>query len=605
MKKISIIGLLFMAVLLITGCQSKPKVMGLNSVGSLDNLKSIVKSAGNQWYYGPVFAEDTANAGQTRDNTKTSSTNVQVEGIDEGDVVKVDANRIYQIFGNRLVVTSISGQMTTLLNVFLEDEKDRYTYFSELYITEDYLVVLGYSYQYYALDLKGDVVNTDAMMGYFYYGNPATSVWVYDIDTLARVKTYMVPGYLNTSRLIGDDLYLISTSYINFYNEDIDPRPVYEIDGQRLIPTYDQIYYHGDMQAQVFNNITSIELSGNLDLNYDIFLGNFNWGTIYVSHQSIYFASYEYYYDETNGYQETGKLIAFDFANKGVVFGGFVTYKGYVINQFSIDEYDGYIRMVTTEGWGDTVKNRLYVFQKSVVDGNRILTQVGLLDEGIGKPRERVFSVRFHEDEVTIVTFEQIDPFYIIDLSNPLKPTIEAALEIPGFSLYQHRWNPNTVLGIGYETFEGRTIGIKLSLYDVTNPETLAEVGTPLVLTNQENSWQFGEALYNHKAILFDIDRNYFGFSVYKTYFDEYKYYSLNEYMIFKVDLTSANPITIDKVISHKDYYTYQSYDNWYYTPYSVERAVYVGDYLYVISGGAITRHDINNQFELVSVIQF
>ncbi len=605
MKKISIIGLLLMAVLLITGCQTKPKVMGLNSVGSLDNLKSIVKSAGNQWYYGPVFAEDTANVGQTRDNTKTSSTNVQVEGIDEGDVVKVDENRIYQIFGNRLVVTSISGQMTTLLNVFLEDEKDRYTYFSELYITEDYLVVLGYSYQYYALDLKGDVVNTDAMMGYFYYGNPATSVWVYDIDTLARVKTYMVPGYLNTSRLIGDDLYLISTSYINFYNEDIDPRPVYEIDGQRLIPTYDQIYYHGDMQAQVFNNITSIELSGNLDLNYDIFLGNFNWGTIYVSHQSIYFASYEYYYDETNGYQETGKLIAFDFANKGVVFGGFVTYKGYVINQFSIDEYDGYIRMVTTEGWGDTVKNRLYVFQKTVVDGNRMLTQVALLDEGIGKPRERVFSVRFYEDEATIVTFEQIDPFYIIDLSDPVNPTIEAELEIPGFSLYQHRWNPNTVLGIGYETFEGRTIGIKLSLYDVTNPETLAEVGTPLVLTNQENSWQFGEALYNHKAILFDIDRNYFGFSIYKTYFDEYKYYNLNEYMIFNVDLTSDNPITIDKVISHKDYYTYQSYDNWYYTPYSVERAVYVGDYLYVISGGAITRHDINNQFELVSVIQF
>ena len=602
MKKITLTSILLMAILLLSGCQSMPKDMGLTSVGSLDNLKSIIGTAGNQWYYGPV-AED-AVGGEVRDNTKTSKTNVQVEGVDEGDTVKVDQNRIYQIFGNRLVVTSISGEMTTLLSEHLEDEQDRYTYFSELYITEDYLVVLGYSYQYYALDVEGDI-RTDDMIGYWYFGSPSTSVWVYDLNTLAKVKTYTVPGYLNTTRLIGEELYLISTSYIYMYNEEIDPRPIYEIDGQKVIPTYDEIYYHSDMQAQVFNNITTIKLSGNLDLTYDIFLGNFSWGTIYVSHQSIYFASYEYFYDEETGYQETGKLIAFDFVDEGVIFGGFATYKGYVINQFSIDEYDGYVRLVTTEGWGDTVKNRLYVFEKKVLEEERMLTQVGYLDEGIGKPRERVYSVRFFEDEATIVTFEQIDPFYMIDLSDPTKPSISAALEVPGFSTYQHRWNENTVLGIGYETIESRTIGIKLSLYDVTNPETLDEIGSPLVLLNAENSWQYGEALYNHKAILFDMDNSYFGFSVYKSYWNEYKYYNLNEYMIFSVDLESETPITIDKVISHKDYYTTIETDYWYYTPYSVERAVYVGNYLYVISAGAITKHDIQNDFNLVSVIQF
>lgn len=607
MKKMFLVGLMFFSILFITGCQSTPKSMGLNAVGSLEQLKSIVKSAGNQWYYGPVAGVDMENGaeGDVRSEAKTSKTNVQVEGIDEGDIVKVDQNRIYQIFGNRLVVTSIDGAMTTLLNETLEDEKDRYTYFSELYITEDYLVVLGYSYQYFAFDIEGDLIATDAIGLWGYYGTSATAVWVYDIDTLAKVKTFNVPGYLNTTRLIDDQLYLISTSYINMYNEEIDPRPVYEIDGQKLVPEYDEIYYHGDLQAQVFNNITTIELSGNLDLTYDIFLGNFSWGTIYVSHQSIYFASYEYSYDEETGYQETGKLIAFDFVNEGVVFGGFITYKGYVINQFAIDEYDGYVRMVTTEGWGDTVKNRLYVFEKTEVEGTRTLTQVSLLDEGIGKPRERVFSVRFYETEATVVTFEQVDPFYMIDLSNPLEPTIAAALEIPGFSLYQHRWNDDTVLGIGYETSENRTIGIKLSLYDVTNPETLAELGTPLVLMNSENSWQYGEALYNHKAILFDIENNYFGFSVYKSYFTEYKYYNLNEYMIFKVDLAAEQSITVDKVISHKDYYTAIENDYWYYTPYSIERAVYVGDFLYVISSGAITKHDIQNDFNQVDVIQF
>lgn len=604
MKKITTLGLLLFIILFITGCQNTPKDMGLTSVGSLDQLKALIHSNGNGsgWYNGPV-AEDAVAGGEVRDNTKTSKTNVQVEGVDEGDTVKVDQNRIYQIFGNRLVVTSITGEMTTLLSESLEDQEDRYTYFSELYITDNYLVVLGYSYQYFTLDIEGDI-RTDAVYGFWYFGNPATSVWVYDLQTLNKVKTYMVPGYLNTTRLIGDELYLISTSYI-YMGDDIDPRPVYEMDDQKIIPSYDEIYYHSDMQTQVFNNITTISLTGNLDLNYDIFLGNYSWGTIYVSHQSIYFASYEYHYDEETGYTETGKLISFDFVDEGVVFGGFATYKGYVINQFAIDEYEGTVRLVTTEGWGETTKNRLYVFEKTETEEGNTLTQIGYLDEGIGKPRERVFSVRFFEDEVTIVTFEQVDPFYIIDLSDPTQPEIAAQLEIPGFSTYQHRWNENTVLGIGYETLDGRTIGIKLALYDVTNPETLDELGTPLVMTNTENSWQYGEALYNHKAILFDMDNSYFGFTVYKSYWNEYKYYNLNEYMIFSVDLESDTPITVDKVISHKDYYTAMETDYWYYTPYSVERAVYVGDYLYVISSGAITKHAINNDFELVEVIQF
>lgn len=604
MKKILLLLLVIFGGFGLIGCQSTPKEMGLNTVGSLDQLKTLLKDQSRGWFNGPVASEDAVGAPESGATNKTSKTNVQVEGIDEGDMVKVDEKRIYQIFGNRLVVTGIENQMTTLLDETLTDEKGRHTYFSELYITTDYLVVIGYTYQYYTLDISGKEVSPEGGF-YYYYGSVGTSVWVYDLDTLTKQHTYVVPGYLNTTRLIENRLYLITTSYINLYDEVIDPRPIYEVDGEKVVPGYDEIYYHADMQAQVFNQITTIELDQTPELTYDIFLGSYGWGSIYVSHQSIYFATYEYTYDEKNGYQEIGKLIAFDFVNQGVVFGGFATYKGYVINQFAIDEYEGHVRLVTTEGWGDTVQNRLYVFKKTQVDDKNTLTQVGLLDSGIGKPRERVFSVRFHGSEATIVTFEQIDPFYMLDLSDPTQPKIEAALEIPGFSLYQHRWNSTTVLGIGYETIEARTVGIKLSLYDVSNPETLAEVGNPLVLMNSENAWQYGEALYNHKAILFDIERGYFGFSVYKTYYDQYRYYNLNEYMIFGVDLTAENPITIEKVISHQDYYQTIQTDYWWYTPYSIDRAVYVGNYLYVISAGAITKHDISDTFNQVGVIQF
>lgn len=603
MKKIVLLTILFLGAFLMIGCQSQTEAMGLNAVGSLDSLKSLAKSRNDNVFYGPV-EDAVSGAPESGAQTKTSKTNVQVEGVDEGDRVKVDENRIYQIFGNRLVVTSISGEMTTLLDETLVDEKGRYTYYNELYITEDYLVVIGFTYQYYTFDVEGREIAYD--MGFYpWYYNGATSIWVYELETLTEQNYFIVPGYQLATRLIEDKLYVITYSYINMNNEDIDPRPVYEIDGEKVIPSYDEIYYHSDLSVQVFNNITTINLGETVDLNYDIFLGSYAWGTIYVSKESIYFSNVEYSYDETTGYQETGKLIAFNFSTEGVVFGGMGSFEGYVINQFAIDEYDGYVRMVTTQGWGDTVKNRLYVFKKVLIDEKPALTRVGFLDEGIGKPRERVFSVRFFEDEATIVTFEQIDPFYLINLSDPTKPTIEAALEIPGFSLYQHRINPTTVLGIGYETAEARTVGIKLSLYDVSNPETLSEIGSPLVLLNSENGWQYGEALYNHKAILFDIDRNYFGFSVYRIYFDEYRYYNMSEYMIFNINLTSDTPITIDKVITHQAYYEQDPNEYYWYTPYSIDRAVYVGDYLYVISAGAITKHDITNDFELVSVIQF
>ena len=156
---------------------------------------------------------------------------------------------------------------------------------------------------------------------------------------------------------------------------------------------------------------------------------------------------------------------------------------------------------------GDTVINRLYTFKQTLIDNKPELVEVSLLDKGIGKPRERIYSARFNKTQLTVVTFEQIDPFYLIDLTDPYKPTIKAALEIPGFSLYQHNWNDHIVLGVGYETKEAVIIGLKLSMYDLSDETNLTEVGNPLVLYNEESGFTYGEALYNHKAILFDIKR--------------------------------------------------------------------------------------------------
>ena len=228
-----------------------------------------------------------------------------------------------------------------------------------------------------------------------------------------------------------------------------------------------------------------------------------------------------------------------------------------------------------------------------------------MLDKGIGKPRERIFSARFNKDQLTVVTFEQTDPLYLIDLSDPYKPAILSELEVPGFSLYQHNWSETIVLGIGYETLDAITIGLKLSMYDISDENNISELGRPLVLYNEARGYTYGEALYNHKAILFDVNRDYFGFSISKLSFRNYQYTTVNEYVIFGANLEKQTPIEIKKVISHDQFYEDTNAMHFYYTPYSIQRAVYVGDYLYAISHGAITKHDILNEFNQVSVLKF
>jgi len=134
-------------------------------------------------------------------------------------------------------------------------------------------------------------------------------------------------------------------------------------------------------------------------------------------------------------------------------------------------QYDDTLRLVTTDGWGDDVINRLYIFQLDFNERDEpVLTLLSLLDEGIGKPRETVRSVRFNEEIVTVVTFELTDPLYIIDLSDPLNPNITSELEITGFATYQHPWKNDTLINIGYETdSNGRINGLKIALFDTSD----------------------------------------------------------------------------------------------------------------------------------------
>ncbi len=634
MKKIGIYVLMFAILVALSACkvQAKPIFekddLGLASVQSYENLKTLINQSRktNETLFDSLFRNTTAvpevavDAMQKSDGeTSHSKTNVQVDGVDEGDVIKTDGKRIYRIRYNELQVIELlgQGQMKIVLTESMDStvEDHQYTYFSDLYLTSQYLVVIGQRYTYFTLRLDGEMsdqspdAKTD--FGWYWYGFAQSVVMVYDLKTLDKVETFEIHGNILTSRLIEENLYLISSQYV-VMDDKIDPRPIFKQGEEVIVPTYQQIKFLPNTSLDSYTIITRINLSQKPDMEFDIYLGASSWGQIYVSLNAIYFASNTYTFNRTTqDYVSIGTLISYMFNPDGsVVYGGAGDFEGYVINQFAMDEYEGNIRIVTTDGWGDSVKNRLYVFERTILDGKRVLKQIALIDEGLGKPRERVQSVRFNGPLATVVTFEMTDPFYTIDLTNPKNPIIRAGLEVTGFSTYQHPWFNQTVIGIGYEADDnGRILGIKLALYDVSDWDNPVEIGKPLVLLNGDNGWIYSEALHNHKAILINEERGFIGFAMQKSYWTIQTYELASEYMIFSIDPLREQPIQIDASVGHMDLYLANRayYQNLYRYSYdfSVERAVYIGDYLYVISGEAISSHDMNRSFERISILQF
>ena len=635
-RMIMLLSVIFMFFLLV-GCNRAKPLMndddyGLAQLRDLSELQALYeasnKSRSTSW--DGFFSSRDASAGVPEmelddaagdeGSTSYSRTNVQVEGVDEGDIIKTDGNRIYRIKYNLLQVVDLlgDGEMEVVLSANMQTVSDTasHTYFSDLYLTSRYLVVIGQRYHYFTMRIDGDVVQTDEavdiMPGWFWYGTPQTLILVYDLENLELVDEIEINGHLMTTRLIDDDLYVLSSQDI-YLHDEIDPRPLFRQNDDVIVPEYGDIKYHPDVMIEAFTIIAQIKLEEDVVLDYDIFLGSrVSWSQVYVSKEAIYMASTTYSFNAwTNVYTLKGHLISYVLNDDGSVsYGGTGTFKGYPINQFAMDEYEGYFRMVTTEGWGDSVKNRLYVFERQDSADKRTLEVIGLLDEGLGKPRETVRSVRFSGNLVTVVTFEQIDPFYTIDLSDPANPVILGELEIPGFSTYQHPWGDDYIIGIGFETdANGIAIGLKLSLYDISDVLNPVEVGEPLVLLNGESGWNYSEALHNHKAILIAEALGFIGFAMSRSHWTATQYHYTSDYLIFEIDPESETPITIAASLSHLDLYLgdapwYHAYDRYAYD-FSIERAVYVDDYLYVVSGEAVTSHDMNDGFARVRALRF
>jgi len=266
---------------------------------------------------------------------------------------------------------------------------------------------------------------------------------------------------------------------------------------------------------------------------------------------------------------------------------------GSVSNQFSLSEYDGHLRVSSTiQGWSISSLFSRRETQNNVYVLDMDLNLVGSL-EGLA-PGESIYATRFIGDKCYLVTFRQIDPFFVIDLKDPTDPTVLGELKIPGYSTYLHPYDETHVIGIG---MEGRKV--KISLFDVSDISNPVELSKYEIDNGEDGSyWGESYALNEHKAFLFDKEKNLLVIPA----------GNYNKQSAYVFDVTLEDGLELKGKITHEseeeneneedDYYSYYRYDY----RYSIKRSLYIDDVLYTISDNMVKMNSLEDLSEINSL---
>jgi len=267
---------------------------------------------------------------------------------------------------------------------------------------------------------------------------------------------------------------------------------------------------------------------------------------------------------------------------------------GFVQNQFFLSEYDGYLRVSTTiEGW--MVRSYLSSIesQNNVYVLDMDLEIVGSLEDLASG--EQIYATRFIGDKCYLVTFKQIDPFFVIDLSEPTNPEVLGELKIPGYSTYLHPYDETHIIGIGRDDEK-----VKISLFDVSDLENPIEL-SKYEIENDDEDWYWAQssALYEHKAFLFDKEKNLLVIPVGD--------YSKESAYVFDISVEGGielkGTITHDLEVEPEE--KYDPWDDYYYTGNygnSIKRTLYIEDVLYTVSDNMVKMNDLETLEEINGV---
>ena len=489
-----------------------------------------------------------------------SSTNIQVDGVDEADFVKTDGRYIYSVFDESICIT-IPNDGKPILASEIKTGYD----INELYIHGNQLIAIAEG-----ADMSDRKSTDDSVSKFEEYG---VSVLMYDVSNADSPELVSILGqsgdYVST-RKINNVIYLVTSYSVGDLRKIKKDKPetycpsYRTYDGVKCIPA-DDIAICENVERAEYVTVSSIDLNNPqsfADMN-SVLGGGSN---IYSSLENIYIASYS----GDNGNKT--EILRFSIDGTKIDENGSLIVDGSILNQFSMDEYNGCFRIVTQETnevyYGEYVSmniddrtTSLYVFDKN-------LKQIGKTDD-LAKG-ESVKSVRFDGDIAYFVTFRQTDPLFAVDLTTPSNPKVLSELKIPGFSEYLHVMSDDLLLGFGRNADEeyGIEKEMKLSMFDVSDKSNVSEKATILFASEGE----YSAAEHNHKAVYVDEENFIIGIP-YWSYEDFNNIY----YSIFKYDVESNKFIELKTIEEY--ILVYRNFDYGRYI-----RGMRLGDKFYIVT---------------------
>ena len=573
-----------------------------------------------------------------------SGTNVQEEGVDESDVIKTDGTYLYVLANQKLdIIQAVpAADMKAVGHLDLDLPG------SELYLGTGKAIILGQpSYYMYGMGVPmmggmgvvandtvstgkaasvppttgsgGGSVGSDPNPGNTGTGSGTERPWldnamsfdVYVVDvsnpaTPSQAKKYSFEGQLITSRMIGTKLYLVSYTWPTIADpvsvagaavEDILPK--YRVTAgseesvQPLVAVAD-VYHPVNPDGYSMINVTTIE-TADLEatpVSTGIMAG---YGVIYASTEALYVSSPNY---DMQGYaRESTDIHKFSLTGDSAQYTASGRILGHLLNQFSMGEKDGFLRVATTEsqimpmsigvmiGMPGAVasvsipatENHVFVLEQAS-DKLEIAGQINGIAKG-----EQLYAARFVGDRGFLVTFQRIDPLFTVDLADPHNPKIVGELKVPGYSEYIHMLDDNHLLTIGKDAQEGDGfawyMGLKLSIFDVT------DLANPTLLQDKTIGVRGSdsEALYNHKAFTYHNGLLAFPVDLYEgdTTPPSYGSYTFGGLMVYRVSLDKGfEELGRISTVGQIEPY-YWSYNQW-------TRGIFIGDSVY-----AACDHDI------------
>lgn len=568
----------------------------------------VIEKVDNTWSIGIDSVGSTESSSSSSNTKDYSTTNIQVENVDEADIVKTDGDYIYSISEDNVIITDAKDPKQPKVVATIQSEDDDIP--EDIILYKDKLVVIS---------TKGNQTQR-----YYYNNRMNTIVKIYNITSREKpmlTKSYEMYEPYYTSRCIDNVLYVISSG--NLRKEDDEIVVGYNEDNMEKELSVDKIKYLKDVKTTKQTLISTVDLNNETaDIKLDSYLMNIS--NAYVSENAIYLLNQKYnndskipikllfgfkgvfgledYYemDSESGYYT--EIYKFDI-KENVEYKAKTKVKGKTINQYSLDEKDNHLRIALYDNDG----SRVAIFDED-------LKQIGISDN-VAKG-EKMYSSRFIGDKVYFVTYKTIDPLFVMDLSNETKPKVLGKLKIPGYSTYLHPYDENHIIGIGMETKEiinrnsngkvisttAKVVGMKMALFDVSNVNSPVQISSVVIGDSRTTS----AILTNPKALLFSKEKSLIAIPVnnysqdfevtssnnYETMINNYtkygKPYNAEGYFVYNINVQDG--FKLKGVITHE-----KTNATYYYSNSKLLRGLYIDNNLYTVSETMIKVNELDS----------